>query len=172
MQSEHARIRRRPAGTGRGWGAGVTLESGVPEGWTLESLKHLTSKIGSGATPKGGQEAYKKIGTPLIRSMNVRFEGFKYDGLALIDDDQANKLRSVEVLPGDVLLNITGASIGRVTTAPPQMQGARVNQHVAIIRTLDGVLPTYVCRFLASPATQELIAGEESGATRQALTKG
>jgi type I restriction enzyme S subunit len=104
--------------------------------------------------------------------MNVHFDGFKYEGLAFLDEIQAEKLKNVEVAKDDVLLNITGASIGRVTLAPLEMEGARVNQHVAIIRLLDQINPNYIRYFLASPAQQSLIAETESGVTRQALTKG
>jgi len=103
--------------------------------------------------------------------MNVHFDGIRYEGLAFLDNEQAHALDGVTVTADDVLLNITGASIGRVTTAPPELAGARVNQHVSIIRLVDGVVPSFVARWLASPAMQRVIADEESGATRQALTK-
>jgi type I restriction enzyme S subunit len=146
--------------------------SELPEGWTTEKLGAISTKIGSGATPKGGSETYHADGIPLIRSMNIHFDGFKYEGLAFLDEIQAEKLKNVEVAKDDVLLNITGASIGRVTLAPLEMEGARVNQHVAIIRLLDQINPNYIRYFLASPAQQSLIAETESGVTRQALTKG
>lgn len=114
---------------------------------------------------------YKPSGTPLIRSMNVHFDGFREDGLAYIDKEQADSLRNVEVRARDVLLNITGASIGRVTIAPPHMSGARVNQHVCIIRPDHRLEPSFLRWFLASPRQQRLIRSLESGATRQALTK-
>ena len=81
------------------------------------------------------------------------------------------KLKNVIVRANDVLLNITGASIGRVATAPEEMEGARVNQHVCIIRPTAEVLPGFLELFLASPVVQELIEGIQVGATRQALTK-
>ncbi|MFZ5727332.1 MAG: restriction endonuclease subunit S [Pseudomonadota bacterium] len=102
--------------------------------------------------------------------MNVHFRGFEPDGLAFIDNAQANALANVEVSADDVLLNITGASIGRVCLAPAEMAGARVNQHVCIIRT-EGVLPRFVQHFLASPDMQQFILQENYGLTRQALTK-
>ena len=140
-------------------------------GFPTIQLGEVTTKIGSGSTPRGGEAAYKSTGTPLIRSMNVHFGGFREDGLAYIDDAQAAALRSVEVRACDVLLNITGASIGRVTIAPPHMDGARVNQHVCIIRPDDRLEPSFLRWFLASPHQQRLINSMESGATRQALTK-
>lgn len=140
-------------------------------GFPTIQLGEVTTKVGSGSTPRGGESAYKSTGTPLIRSMNVHFDGFREDGLAHIDDDQAAALRNVEVRARDVLLNITGASIGRVTIAPPHMDGARVNQHVCIIRPDDRLEPSFLRWFLASPLQQRLINSMESGATRQALTK-
>ncbi len=140
-------------------------------GFSTIQLGEVTTKVGSGSTPRGGEAAYKSTGTPLIRSMNVHFGGFREDGLAHIDDDQAAALRNVEVRARDVLLNITGASIGRVTIAPPHMDGARVNQHVCIIRPDDRLEPSFLRWFLASPHEQRLINSMESGATRQALTK-
>ena len=145
--------------------------SKLPKDWTTTQLRDLATKVGSGATPKGGKNAYKDSGIPLIRSMNVHFDGFRQKGLAFINDSQAEKLRNVVVEGGDVLLNITGASIGRVTTAPEAMAGARVNQHVSIIRPTEALSSTYLSWFLASPEQQSFIDRIQVGATRQALTK-
>jgi type I restriction enzyme S subunit len=137
----------------------------------VRKISDFATKVGSGSTPKGGEANYKSEGVPLIRSMNVHFDGFRYDGLAFLDDDQASSLKNVEVCAGDVLLNITGASIGRVTVAPEKLQGARVNQHVFIIRPDHSVNSSYLRWYLASPVVQRQINSMESGATRQALTK-
>ncbi|TSA07284.1 MAG: hypothetical protein D4R79_17795 [Comamonadaceae bacterium] len=134
-------------------------------------LGDITTKVGSGSTPRGGESAYQSEGIPLIRSMNVHFDGFRRDGLAFLNAAQAAALKNVEVRANDVLLNITGASIGRVTSAPTEMDGARVNQHVCIIRPDDRLESSFLRWFLASPSQQRLINGIESGATRQALTK-
>jgi type I restriction enzyme, S subunit len=140
--------------------------------WQKRTLKSLTTKIGSGATPAGGRESYFSEGIPLIRSMNVHFRGFDRTGLVFLSDEQAGQLSSVVVQPSDVLLNITGASIGRVTIAPSHMAGARVNQHVTIIRPTSELLPSFLVLFLASPSVQRMIDEIQVGATRQALTKG
>ena len=140
--------------------------------WEKHALKTVTTKIGSGATPAGGRESYFSEGTPLIRSMNVHFRGFEKKGLVFLSDKQADGLSNVIVQANDVLLNITGASIGRVTIAPIDMTGARVNQHVTIIRPTSELLPKFLSIFLASPTVQRMIDGIQVGATRQALTKG
>lgn len=138
-----------------------------------EKLKEITTKIGSGSTPKGGSKSYKESGIPLVRSQNIHSTFIKYKDLAFIDEDQARKLANVEIEKGDVLLNITGASIGRVNIAPDKFIGGRVNQHVAIIRCMkEKISPKFLHLYLASPEVQKWIEGENYGVTRQALTKG
>jgi type I restriction enzyme S subunit len=96
-------------------------------GWISKQLGAVTQKIGSGATPLGGEQAYKETGISLIRSLNVHDWGFKKARLARIDQVQASRLSNVIVQPSDVLLNITGASIARCCLAPIEVLPARVN---------------------------------------------
>ena len=134
----------------------------------------MTTKIGSGATPRGGGESYKSEGISLIRSLNVHDLSFKYAKLAFLDDLQAEDLSNVEIQARDVLLNITGASIARCYVVPDDVLPARVNQHVSIIRPRMGVLsPTFLHYLLISkPYKDKLLkTGEEGGSTRQAITK-
>ena len=143
------------------------------KGWVTTKLKAITSKIGSGATPKGGKAAYKTEGMSLIRSMNVHDRLFKKKDLALIDDEQATKLNNVEVLPKDVLLNITGASVARCCVVPEEYLPARVNQHVSIIRVNENTIkPELLCFLLTSKYYKDILLGiGEAGSTRQAITK-
>ncbi len=141
-------------------------------GYKTRLLSSFANKIGSGATPKGGQKAYKESGTSLIRSLNVHDSIFKSKGLAFIDDEQASKLSNVEVETGDVLLNITGASIARCCIAPTSFLPARVNQHVCIIRPSEKLDSKYLNYLLVSPKFKAaLFLQGAGGATRQALTK-
>ena len=98
------------------------------------------SKIGSGATPKGGAMVYVNDGVSFIRSQNVYNDGFAYEGLAHIVDEAAEKLRSVTVAENDVLINITGDSVARCCCVPVNVLPARVNQHVAILRAKSDVV--------------------------------
>jgi type I restriction enzyme, S subunit len=139
--------------------------------WTFRKIGDIATKVGSGSTPRGGESVYQNSGVPLIRSMNVHCSGFKSDGLVFIDKTEAKKLDHVTVQSNDVLLNITGASIGRVTTAPKSMAGARVNQHVCIIRPTTELLPSFLAYYLSSPKQQTRVMNVQVGATRQALTK-
>lgn len=143
--------------------------------WNWIRLGDCCEKIGSGATPKGGKDAYLEVGPyRLIRSQNVYNDGFSPSGLVFISDEQAQKLDGVAVQQDDVLLNITGDSVARVCLALAQYLPARVNQHVAIIRPSSKILDSRFLRyFLASPYQQDLMLGlAGAGATRNALTKG
>jgi len=143
-----------------------------PMGWEQCELGNHVTKVGSGATPRGGSAAYKTEGIPLIRSMNVRDGAFETKGMAFLDDDQAEKLSNVVVEANDVLLNITGASVARVCLAPDFSPQARVNQHVAIIRPTDKFFPEFIEKMmLCASYKQQLEKIAESGATRQAITK-
>jgi type I restriction enzyme, S subunit len=143
-------------------------------GWVENKLKSITTKIGSGATPRGGGESYKDEGISLIRSLNVHDLGFKYAKLAFLDDAQADELSNVEVQTRDVLLNITGASIARCAIVPEDVLPARVNQHVSIIRPIAEKLDADFLHYLliSKPYKDQLLkTGEEGGSTRQAITK-
>ena len=136
----------------------------------FDSLRNLTSKIGSGATPTGGQSNYKIRGVSLIRSQNVLDMRFSKDGLAFIDDVQASKLDNVKVQENDILLNITGDSIARVCKVPKEILPARVNQHVSIIRTNGKIDTDYLLYYLIFRKNY-LLTISRVGGTRNALTK-
>lgn len=135
-------------------------------------LADICSKIGSGATPRGGKEAYCEKGISLVRSQNVLDFSFSHDGLAFINNEQAAKLSNVEVFDGDVLLNITGDSVARACIMDSAFLPARVNQHVAIVRGKKShVLNRYLLYFLQWQKGY-LLQLASAGATRNALTKG
>jgi len=143
--------------------------------WRLERLGDYCTKIGSGATPRGGKDVYLEQGPiALIRSQNVYNDGFVSEGLVYINEVQSKKLDNVELHQGDILLNITGDSVARVCMVNRNYLPARVNQHVSIIRPNSSIFDArFVRYFLASPYQQELMHSLASaGATRNALTKG
>lgn len=151
----------------------VQLPSGeAPAGWSVKPLAELTDKIGSGATPRGGKEVYQDEGVALIRSQNVYDSRFVWEGLARITDGAADQLRGVSVQEGDVLLNITGASILRTCVVVPDVLPARVNQHVAIIRAKTAVPPRFLHQHLLLSETKNYLLGLNAGASREAITKG
>lgn len=142
--------------------------------WAIVPLVSVTTKIGSGATPKGGKESYQAEGITLVRSMNVHDGFFEYKELAHINKSQAEQLDNVIVRKGDVFINITGASVARSCIVPTEVLPARVNQHVAIVRCNPPILnPVFANQQFLNPSYKKrlLALGEAGGATRQAITK-
>ena len=135
-------------------------------------LADICQKIGSGATPRGGKEAYRVKGIALVRSQNVLDFSFSSDGLAYINDEQADKLRNVELQSGDVLLNITGDSVARACLMDDDYLPGRVNQHVAIIRVDESKAVNSYLLYYLQWRKSHLLQLASAGATRNALTKG
>ena len=143
--------------------------------WAKFRLGTVCTKIGSGATPRGGASVYLDQGNvALIRSQNVYNHGFHHDGLVYLTAQHAAELANVEVAVGGVLLNITGDSVARACRVDPDVLPARVNQHVAIIRPDPNQLsPLYLRYYLISSGMQaRMLSLGGAGATRNALTKG
>ena len=135
-----------------------------------KSLSSITSKIGSGSTPRGGNSVYSDSGISFIRSQNVLDMDFSTENLAFINDEQAEKLNNVIVEKNDILLNITGDSIARCTVVPEEILPARVNQHVSIIRCKNTEESKYVMYYLQY-MKKYLLQISKVGGTRNALTK-
>lgn len=140
--------------------------------WKTELNKNLCSKIGSGATPKGGNSVYLNKGISFIRSMNVYDNYFEYKDLAYIDNKIAEELANVELKENDILLNITGASVCRCCIVPKELLPARVNQHVSILRYKNANVNFMLYQLINYSFKENLNKiSKSSGATREALTK-
>lgn len=148
------------------------MQNQIPKNWQTIKLKDYTSKIGSGATPRGGEKVYLKAGISLIRSQNVYNNHFDKQGLTFITQKHADELKNVEVHPGDILLNITGDSVARSCEVDKSILPARVNQHVTIIRSSEKLNNKFLKYYLVSPFMQSMMLAQAStGGTRNALTK-
>ncbi|ENM3749178.1 restriction endonuclease subunit S [Vibrio cholerae] len=141
----------------------------IPKCWSVETLGEHTIKVGSGVTPKGGSKAYVDTGIPLIRSQNVLFGKFKLDDVAFITEQQHEKMKGSQLKPKDVLLNITGASIGRCAVLPADFEEGNVNQHVCIIRMSQAITPEFCGWFLNSNLGQKQIWNLQAGGNREGL---
>lgn len=149
------------------------ITHGLPTGWRRANLNSITTKIGSGATPRGGAAAYQNEGITLIRSLNVYDDRFEDAGLAFINEEQASELNNVTVQSRDILLNITGASVARCCMTPDRYLPARVNQHVMIIRVDPAKADSFVVHAAinSDERKRQLLSFAQKGATREALTK-
>ena len=150
--------------------SGIDWIGQVPEGWGVSRLKYLANKIGSGKTPLGGSEIFEETGILFIRSQNI------YNGLILLEDKATYINRNIHqqmigtcVKKNDILLNITGASIGRVAKYDLDIE-ANVNQHVCIIRSNRYVLPDYLMYFIMSEFGQFMIKTHQISGNREGLS--
>ena len=149
--------------------SGIEWLGDLPLHWGLPKLKWITTKIGSGSTPRGGSEVYQDDGVIFLRSQNIQFDGLDLEDVAYISEDIHADMERSAVEPGDVLLNITGASIGRCTCVPREFESANVNQHVCIVRPVDEVVPEYVHMVLASKVGQYQVFSLQDGSSREGL---
>ncbi|WP_419070011.1 restriction endonuclease subunit S [Slackia isoflavoniconvertens] len=141
----------------------------LPEGWAWVRLSSLFTKIGSGSTPAGGRKVYQNEGPMLIRSQNVHNGGLRLDDVAHFARSLFEK-RSSHILPNDMLLNITGASIGRCVIVPGAFGDADVNQHVLIMRPIDKAINRFLHAAIISPVVQMAIMADQVGATKEGLS--
>lgn len=138
--------------------------------WEEKTLGDLSNKVGSGKTPTGGEKVYQTSGVKFIRSQNVSGNRLDLTDVTFISEAINAEMKGSEVRPLDVLLNITGASIGRTCIVPEDFDRGNVNQHVCIIRlNRDALNPFYLQMFLSSSFGQQLIDQSQSGSGREGL---
>ncbi|EMN6089433.1 restriction endonuclease subunit S [Vibrio cholerae] len=143
----------------------------IPKGWAFVRLGQIANKIGSGSTPRGGREVYVNDGIPFLRSQNVWNDGLRLDDVARIPAEVHERMSGTSVAANDILLNITGASLGRCALVPADFGEANVSQHVTIIRLTDTEMREYIHLCMLSPYTQTMIWGRQVGMAREGLSK-
>ena len=149
--------------------SGVEWIGEIPSHWRISKLGFYTTKIGSGSTPRGGSEVYVDSGVPFIRSQNVHFDGLKMENISHIEPETHQSMKGSTVIKDDVLLNITGGSIGRCCVV--NIEGEmNTNQHVSIIRTTKNLLNIFLNYILNSDVGQSQVIYNISGGNREGLT--
>jgi type I restriction enzyme, S subunit len=143
----------------------------LPIGWSWSRIGEVCTKTGSGSTPRGGKDVYKNSGVPFLRSQNIYDNGLRLDDVAYIDQETHSRMGGTKVLPGDLLLNITGGSMGRCCRIPDNFKEANISQHVAIIRTAVKGTEDFLHRLILSPYFQAFVFDEQTGAGRGGLPK-
>lgn len=142
----------------------------IPINWEVKQIGEMVVKVGSGITPRGGSASYVDVGIPLIRSQNVHSDGLRLDNVSYITKTQHAKMSGSQLKPCDVLLNITGASIGRCYYLPSDFKEGNVNQHVCIIRLKQKILDSVFLTFcLNSESGQRQIMSLQAGGNREGL---
>jgi type I restriction enzyme, S subunit len=143
----------------------------LPTRWVWTRIGEVCSKTGSGSTPRGGKEVYTETGVVFLRSQNVYDDGLRLDDVAYISHAVHAKMSGTGVKPSDLLLNITGGSMGRCCRVPDDFQEANVSQHVAIIRPAVTGMADFLHILVLSPFFQAFIFDGQTGAGRGGLPK-
>lgn len=150
--------------------SGVEWLGEIPRHWKLTNLRYIVTKIGSGVTPSGGAAVYKLEGIPLLRSQNIHFDGLKLADVAYITEEIDESMSNSRVYSGDVLLNVTGGSIGRCFYIDENFGRGNVNQHVCIVRPIQNLITTKFLYFiLRSNLGQSQIDICQTGGNREGL---
>jgi len=149
--------------------SGVTWLGDVPAHWEVWKLAHLTTRIGSGKTPTGGAEVYQTEGVLFLRSQNVYDEGLHLNDVAYIDEKTDKEMSWSRTKPNDILLNITGASLGRTCLVPRDIKRANVNQHVCVIRLKENDFSKFVAHYLKSKQAKSFYDLAQTGSAREGL---
>lgn len=151
--------------------SGVAWIGEIPAEWSITKIKSGVTKIGSGKTPSGGAETYTDSGVIFLRSQNVYDCTLNLESPTYISPEVDATMKSTRVLPDDVLLNITGGSIGRCSIVPKTLGLANVNQHVCIIRTNSLIfLPKYMQYFWVSTLGHLAIDLYQTGGNREGMS--
>jgi type I restriction enzyme S subunit len=143
---------------------------GIPSGWEVARMGWLARKLGAGSTPLGGKTVYQAEGVPFLRSQNVHDDGLRLDDVALIPRAIHDRMAGTHIHRDDILLNITGASIGRCALVPDALPEGNVSQHVAIIRLILHDIREFIHLSLISPRFQQLIDDVQVGVSREGLS--
>ena len=143
----------------------------LPVGWLWSRIGELCTKTGSGSTPRGGKSAYVEVGVPFLRSQNVYDDGLRLDEVAHIEPNVHARMAGTVVRARDLLLNITGGSMGRCCRVPDDFLEANISQHVAIIRPAVSEMTDFLHKLVLSHYFQAFIFGKQTGAGRGGLPK-
>jgi type I restriction enzyme S subunit len=152
--------------------SGVEWLREVPEDWSFVRIKNVISKITSGVTPRGGAESYVDVGIPFLRSQNVHNEGLHIDDVSFISVNTHQEMMNSQVRPGDIVFNITGASIARTCIIPTTLKIANISQHIALLRLRNANEPKFIWYYLQSQFVKDYVYLTQSGASKEAFNHG
>jgi len=149
--------------------SGIEWLGEIPEHWAVKRVKDVVVRIGNGVTPKGGSEVYIDSGVSFLRSQNVYDDGLRLSNVSFISKEIHDNMQGSRLKAGDILINITGASIGRTCVVPTDLGDANINQHIAFLRVKPWFDLNYISLFLKSPFIKNYIQYEQNGASKEAF---
>lgn len=151
--------------------SGLNWLGDVPQHWEVLRVKDIVQRIGSGVTPLGGSEVYVDSGITFIRSQNVYDDGLRLDDVSYITNEVHKKMKSSQLKPNDILINITGASIGRTCIVPSNIPTANINQHIIYLRFKPKYVP-FISNYFKTISVKDYINLIQAGTSKEALNLG
>ena len=140
------------------------IPSGRARVYRVEEVANLVTK---GESPRWQGFEYSDEGILFITSENVGNNQLLLEAPKYISDAFHSRLRRSKILPGDVLINIVGASIGRASIVPPSIVEANTNQAVAVVRFKENyVIPQFFLEWYLSSSTQQFIFSRQVNTAR------
>lgn len=152
--------------------SGVALMGEIPEHWKFVRIKDLISKIASGVTPRGGAESYEDVGIPFLRSQNVHNDGLRLDDVSFISESTHQEMLNSQVKSGDIVFNITGASIARTCIVPEEIHTANISQHIVLLRLRKLNEIKFISYYLQSQLVKDYVYLTQNGASKEAFNHG
>lgn len=152
--------------------SGAAWMGDIPEHWKFVRVKDLISKITSGVTPRGGAESYVDAGIPFLRSQNVHNDGLRLDDVSFISESTHQEMINSQVKPGDIVFNITGASIARTCIVPEAIKTANISQHIVLLRPSKLNETKFISFYLQSQLVKDYVYLTQSGASKEAFNHG
>ncbi|ASJ20254.1 hypothetical protein BHAMNSH16_00705 [Brachyspira hampsonii] len=99
----------------------------IPEGWRVGTIGEY-SKVKSGFAFKSSWWIDK--GIPVIKIQNVSSENINIEECSFVDEDKYKAAEIFRVNAGDLLIAMTGATLGKFAIVPKLKKDALVNQRV------------------------------------------
>jgi len=152
--------------------SGIGWLGDIPAHWSSVRIKNVISKITSGVTPRGGAESYVDVGIPFLRSQNVHNDGLHLDDVSFISSSTHQEMMNSQVKSGDIVFNITGASIARTCIVPESIKTANISQHIALLKLKNSNETKFISYYLQSQFVKDYVYLTQSGASKEAFNHG
>lgn len=143
----------------------------VPESWKVRKLGDIATTISKGSSPKWQGFKYAESGILFVRSQNVGSGKMLLDDRAYLPASFNEKEKRSILRSGDILVNLVGASIGRVALGTDEVEGGNCNQAVGFVRLKGSEsLKQLIVYFLLSPWGQEQMRRQKKDIARANLS--
>lgn len=130
----------------------------IPKEWDLPTASSICFPITKGTTPSKFESHYVDELIPFIRVENLSFDGslnFTLNDLFITKAIHQSELNRSIVLPNDILMNIVGPPLGKVSLISDEFPQWNTNQAIAIYRVKNNLHRKYLLFYLLSKISQK-----------------